>query len=612
MQLIVLLGLLGAVCAGAYASLTDTATARPEAKCMASLLSSILPHNKTCLVLHGDTRLVGPLLRELDGELEERQVLLLDPRTIYSHLWFQMRDATTVVVIAMSSTAQLMDYMSGVKQFPSVAAIILWTSGSSLDDVLVHATRGSVLWLCFWDVYIVVSAPDGTSFLYSPPQRRGCVVTWESLNALTEMVRCLLEDRPGSSTGNRRRQWHRVRRLCSAWRPLRQSKGPNRSVLTAIAIKPDGKNPGEVIITHFVSNLTNAMNRQRFVELHWSTKGTDIMAAVYNCNLSAAFLGHMAPVRIYQHIRYSLPILVPVVVIVPAGLGQRLSLLEAVTAEFTTELWIATATSLLFMTAAMAVAWTSLGQPPLAALAAASLQTLAPLLGQSPPGATAHRPLTAVWLLMSVVIAAAYQGLLLRELTGPQAEINTLEQLEQSGLNVQIEDHLFLTPELQFKPRLQSRTRYFAQPRFFKALQNVVETRNSAIICHTDVHLANGPSKGLHTFTLPGISHLMSSVIYTTGSPLENPIVGVVGSSAGGGLHQHYLKMAAGGLTVSTAGPNDTSDQAQPLSLTQVQPAFVLLAIGCCISALVFAFELSFYKRVAHRERSAPAFPFRH
>ncbi|KAE8738127.1 Ionotropic receptor 201 [Frankliniella occidentalis] len=616
MQPLVLLVLLGAVCAGADASLTDTATtARPEAKCMASLLSSILPHNKTCLVLHGDTRLVGPLLWELDGELEERQVLLLDPRIIQSHLWFQMRDTTTVVVIAISSSAQLIEYMAQVKQFPSVSAIILWTLESSLKDVLMHATRGTVLWLCNWDVYIVVSAPDGTSSQFSPAQRRGCVATWESLNELTEKDQCApsgrLESRPGNRNGGRLWERHQVRRLCSAWRPPPESKESEGSALTVISLKPAWKNPVVENLCHLVSNLTNVVNRQRPVELHWSTRsGKDIQEAVHNCNLSAAFLGFLAPVGLYQHIRYSTPYMVHVVVIVPAGLGQRLSLLEAVTDEFTVELWIATASSLLFMTAAIAVAWTSLGRPPLPALAAASLQTLAPLLGQSPPGATAHRPLTAVWLLMSVVIAAAYQGLLLRELTGPQAEINTLEQLEQSGLTIQMEDHLFLTPRFHPRPGLESRVRYFAQPRLYTALQNVAEGRNSAIICHTDVHLTNGPSKGLHTFMISGFSHLMSNIIFTTGSPLENPFRAVLGLSSNGGLAQHYFNLGARGMDVFTANSNDTSDQAHPLRLTQVQPAFLLLTTGYCISALVFALEVAFHKWVTHKESSAPVLPF--
>ncbi|KAE8751740.1 Ionotropic receptor 110, partial [Frankliniella occidentalis] len=224
----------------------------------------------------------------------------------------------------------------------------------------------------------------------------------------------------------------------------------------------------------------------------------------------------------------------------------------------------------------------------------------------------AHRPLSAVWLLMSVVLAAAYQGLLLRELTSPPPEIDSLEQLEQSGLDVYADEALYPLDKLQpnVSHSLTSRIQYFnPATHHITVLERVLNGQNSALICRpnmvTSFTLAHLP-KNVHKFVLPNSSSLMATIIYTKESPFGQALHLVLSWFQSSALLRRYLNVAEFHAALHTASADAASELTRPLSLGQLQPAFCLLAAGCVLSAVAFVLEV-----LCHRwsHRHAPPVP---
>ncbi|KAE8751695.1 Ionotropic receptor 123, partial [Frankliniella occidentalis] len=299
-------------------------------------------------------------------------------------------------------------------------------------------------------------------------------------------------------------------------------------------------------------------------------------------------------------------------VLVPIGLGPRASLLQAVTDEFSAGLWWATVGAVLAVAVATALAAVaSLGRAPLVAAALAPLEALAPLLGQPPPGGRpAYRPLSAVWLLMSVVLAAAYQGLLLGELTAPPGEIDSLEQLEQSGLEVRVSDDLYTEVSALLSPELQSRVSLVAGPDLPAAVWSVADMRNSALVIQNDITslIAMGPllradAKGrrqrLHVFEI-GPPLPLAYVAFTAGSPLRGPVTLTMQRQRDHGLVHYLIRtllLPKGGHNGGGADqPMDVDQPAEPLRLSQLRPAFALLATCHVVAALVFLLEIACHK----------------
>ncbi|KAE8751711.1 Ionotropic receptor 119, partial [Frankliniella occidentalis] len=490
-QLVLVLGVLWA---GVQAALLPAdPSAAPEAECVASYVSSVLATDKSCLIVHGDAQLVGPLLQELG---EGRQTIVTDPRDLPDRLRCELHDTPKLAVIGMVSANRLSEVLAHTGAMGPMSGIMLWTRAPSLLDAMHHlkAARGTI-WLCMMRFNLVVSAPDGTSLL-GHLTADNCVPHFRSLE-----VRAV--DRCTSGPGWQHRQWHK---LCSEWQPPKE--GPR---LRVYAYKPKGTVADSAIDVRIVGHITAALSRRQLLNVSWFEEFNEkIPRVLERCGVALCFMGRAVPVFDTPHVRFASFRIRPTIAVVPAGAGLRLSPLRAVTAEFSVELWVATALALLFMTAAAAVAWTTLGRPPLAALAAASLQTLAPLLAQSPPGRTAHRPLSAVWLLMSVVLAAAYQGLLLRELTSPPPEINSLEQLEQSGLDIYADSTLRVLHHIRSKSRRVHRENYLRKREIPDALENVAYRGNSAVLCFADSYCnyvasqaSSGPWRRLHSFTVP-------------------------------------------------------------------------------------------------------------
>ncbi|KAE8751735.1 Ionotropic receptor 105, partial [Frankliniella occidentalis] len=411
MAVLVQLGLLGVLWAGAGAALHPVDNpAAPEAECLASYIYSVLPPDNSCLVVHGDARLIGPLLQNLQDLDRGRLTLVMDPRDIPTHTRVRI-ESTTLAVIAAENPANLSTLAFRDVGLFSYSGLVVWVRARSLEDAMLRdqADQRQLLWMCSKGVFLFISTPNGTTVQFAPDLYGSCVVRQADLK-LRETDRC----EPGHR-GWFGRRWPR---LCSSWK----SPEPGKTTPQLLAIMPSysfgqqlsQSTDYQAPYYHFARSLATAVSRRLPIELTWIVpNSTIVLEYTANCSLAAALLSYGVNVKPMRDTEQDAIFMSPIVVVVPAGAGPRLNVLQAVTAEFSAELWIATALALLFMTAAMAVAWTTLGRPPLTALAVALLQTLAPLLAQSPPGRTAHRPLSAVWLLMSVVLAAAYQGLLL-------------------------------------------------------------------------------------------------------------------------------------------------------------------------------------------------------
>ncbi|KAE8751712.1 Ionotropic receptor 118, partial [Frankliniella occidentalis] len=167
MALLVLFVLvLGVLWAGVHAALHPTdPSAAPEAECVASYVSSVLPPDNSCLIVHGDAQLVGPLLQYLG---EDRQTIVKDPRDLPDRLRCELRDTPKLAVIGMTSAIRLAEVLAhtGSAAMGPMSEIVLWTRAPSLLDALhyLKKARGTV-YLCMMKLDLVVSAPNGTSFL---------------------------------------------------------------------------------------------------------------------------------------------------------------------------------------------------------------------------------------------------------------------------------------------------------------------------------------------------------------------------------------------------------------------------------------------------------------
>ncbi|KAE8748218.1 Ionotropic receptor 222 [Frankliniella occidentalis] len=591
-----LLGLVGFLCCSAgeraAAALLVTHTSPPEVRCMAALLAALLPPYNATLLVTGDVGPIAPYLHELAPGTPRvvNRTPPADPR-----IRNQMSRGRILVLVVQPTAAELLEYMLK-DAIRGPVLTLMWTWAPTPQDVLGFASE-EPLWLCHVPLILAVALPDGTTSLHAGVPE-GCLATWPSLN-MPQVDTC--------SAGS----WRRgppIPRMCTRWTP---PSSPPPHIVYAEKSSPGLNKNFDDFHRDTISTI-----RPR-VRIQWVRGKSlrDVTLNMFYCNLSGLTIIEPMPLSTAaHHISSEWVVWTPVLVAVPAGRGPRATLLQAVTAEFSAELWIALAAAFLAMTLALAAASACLGRPRLAALAVALLQTLAPLLGQSPHGRPAHRPLSAVWLLMSVVLAAAYQGLLLREITAPPTDINSLEQLAQSGLEVHVSENLPIgSSAADFAVLRKDRIHYIPRHRVRDVLRRVLDAQDAALICDLTFSMASRivdlPLKErqrLHLFTLSA-AHLRSYAAASTGSPLQRRLRTLYsrvqasfspGTAEGAGLTASSLRHSAPCRT-------------RPLSLAHLLPAFVLLAVGhCVLSALAFALEVLCH-RFSVGARRAPRQPLR-
>ncbi|KAE8744891.1 Ionotropic receptor 131 [Frankliniella occidentalis] len=554
---------------------------------MADLVASFLMGTTAAVRVYGRARGLGAFLKQLPAEL---------PRTAASK-WngaFDSRLDTEVgvnrlLVIAEDSRAQLIATINAAA--PSPSRVLLWTWAARPEDGLV--LESSCLWILDRQVAQAVSVLNGPTFLFTVAAK----VLNESLALSLNMTQI---DR----WSPRARRWqHRAApflKFCSTWSP--HQSGTNLAIRQIYAVLPRQYSAYPESYIDFVTSLMNSLNQP--VHLHWryDVHGyKDVHARLLNCTLDAAITYDTSVMRFAPEIRYASQYLTTMQVIVPAGL-HRVNLLQAVTAEFSAELWWATVVAVSVVTmATVLVTRVFVGQPWATALTVAPLLTLAPLLGQPSPIGTTHRPLAAVWLLMSVVIVAAYQGLLLRELTAPPGEIDSLEQLEDSGLDIRMSMNLYIVRQQIPSDLLRSRITYVLPEDVVSTVRTLAEKRNFALVLQRDTnmelilspYLTSIPKK-LHAFNI-GFPFMVVQVWLTAGSPLEAPLQKALRLFQQHGLLLHMFRSTCTKLGINI-GVDLDEQLVQPLSLRQLRPAFLLLACGLGISSLVFVSEIVYNK----------------
>ncbi|KAE8751734.1 Ionotropic receptor 104, partial [Frankliniella occidentalis] len=194
----------------------------------------------------------------------------------------------------------------------------------------------------------------------------------------------------------------------------------------------------------------------------------------------------------------------------------------------------------------------------------------------------------------------------------PPPEINSLEQLDQSGLDVYAEEGLYPLDQFQLNLRhsLTSRIQYYnPATHHITLLGRVADGQKSALICRpnmiTGLTLVHLP-KSVHAFALPNSSSLMATVIYTKGSPIGKAVHSVLSYIFASASMQHFYNVADFPAASHTASADAANELTHPLSLGQLQPAFCLLVAGYVLSAVVFVLEVLCHK---WSRRHAPPVP---
>ncbi|KAK3912228.1 Phosphopantetheine adenylyltransferase [Frankliniella fusca] len=492
-----------------------------EAAAALALLSPFLDTQNATLLLYGKASWTGDFLRRLSP----RTARMVLPDT--DRYWERAGYSLAINVLVMFVWERPADPWTLMQEYEAHwERALYWFTVQDESVLSTPPVNVFPFMLCGRHLGAVVAAPSGSIGLYHTNDDR-CIMSHNSSLALN------LSDR-WSPTEQR---WQRAggifkvfTNFCSSWRLPDPPEPLNFVKLTLTE--------GDSWMAEKVFDIARRSGRNGLWKSAKTTINVTSDAALLRaktflskkirlCRLDAYFSGFGVPRRydpkaisfISENKMYS------AVVVVPAGLGPAVSPLAAVTLEFSTTVWWSTALAALCTAAALACA---LRRDRGAAL----LLALAPLLAQAPPpppppaAGPALRPLLAVWLLVCVVIAAAYQGLLLGMLSSarPRGEIDSLEALEDSGLQIDMSIQL-----AQFADKRTNDISKIVNGKLVldlnRALQDIALHRNSALIAIEDplfersIRRVNIPQTTVHRFSL-GRRTRRALAKWTPGSPL--------------------------------------------------------------------------------------------
>ncbi|KAE8746782.1 Ionotropic receptor 228 [Frankliniella occidentalis] len=574
----VLLCLLCAAVARAALPVPDTGA---NAKCLADYLSRFLTPAKAGLVVMGDDRHVAVLLREVPAETPRS--LVFNQSLLGDQLLYRLQATDDIFLVAREGGASVLDFDY---QIPPAPRVVVWTHSLAAGRELALTSSRLGAFCLPTEVVLAVSSPDGDLGVYRLWSREGCTKR-------RRVIRARLVNRCSPRGLHWQGRDFVISKICTRQQTLREEPS-----LRIVAL--DDGHDVERFQT-FVRRVARSLRRP--ISLQWlSLEHTwSIMDDATKCRLDAIF--SIRPFKDYfagHFFSYEMQDKCEVVVVVPTGAKPQ-AFLQAVTVEFSTESWVATGLAALGVAVTLAAALALGGRP---ALGAALLQAAAPLLAQPFPGRPAHRPLVAVWLLMSGVLVAAYQGLVLRALTAPPQEIDSLEQLEQSGLRVKVDVELLEDVGHLFTDTLASRLEFDDLLDANVMAKALVDGRNhSAVFCY-DHYLRRALApwldrKRLHLFKLGAVSS-KSHLMITAGSPLEESLRRVV-------QRARSARMSAVDEFGRYWRRSPPEAHMRPLSTYQLWPAFLLLIIGNALGAVGFVLEISLHPMFA-RERIV--FPF--
>ncbi|KAE8749557.1 Ionotropic receptor 150 [Frankliniella occidentalis] len=606
MDVVLALALFCAGAPGALPALTvvDVSAVPEEAASAAALMSPFLRPQKAGVVVLGQVRWANAFMRGLPQET--LRVLLTEP-SYYEEsdrLRVQVQVRHHVFVVVADGPEALISRTTGMtKSMCRFHRALFWTTAvaTSAQEVVANKTflGGITQWRdCNAQTVLALTAADGTTTLYAlvPPD---CSVAGEVVPPVTELNRCAPGEQRWLSGASP------FSKFCDHWVPTE-----NRDHFTLFVI---GQWGGGNKLYDLLSQNIRRYNkfREKVLETVVNLDNRQlqvVLSKIKQCRLDGFLvLYQVEPPSSDDLTCFYDSMGTPVVVVVPAGLGPAVNPLDAVLVEFSPAVWLGTALAALSTAAALAC---TLRRDRGAAL----LLALAPLLGQAPdtppPAGRALRPLLGVWLLVCIVLVAAYQGLLLGQLstTRTHSEINNWRDLEDSGLHVHASWPVLnqLDGVLPENVRRRLIVHRFVSPMHFIPNQ-VVLGRNCALIVDMDEALARGvrswlaPTKSLHIFTT-GALFLRITGLWSPSSPLGKIIPVAFRRAHEVGLSHRHNALADFKERLTREKATEALVPARPLTLLQMYPAFLCLIGGHILGAVVLVMELLVSRLTVHEK----------
>ncbi|KAE8749443.1 Ionotropic receptor 190, partial [Frankliniella occidentalis] len=424
MEVLLVAFLLCSASPGAQAGLpvVDSA-APPEARSAAELLSPFMVSQKATLKLRGSSRWTGAFLRELSADIPR----ILAPRPSrgptalkqnnYSgtlHLDRLEHGLIATRLVHFVPTDDLQELLYAMKNYPEInkltdARVLFWTRLVTMpipqDRVLRHIIR-LYRWLGVHQHALALTFFNGSSTLYN--------LTCTPSDACWRMDATVFEMDRWSPVEHRWRLGAALfYEFCNGYREIGKPQE-----LTVFIEKTIGlANTSSLMeLTKSAVNLASQSRHRRMqsqtpVNYQQILRYEHVGLKIRECALAALLSDDVFFTRhetIEVTFLHDLD-LAEFVVIVPAGYGASVGVLDAVTVEFSQALWLATGLATLCTVLVLKFA----GRQD---ISGAVLQALAPMVGQASPPPAPPRPMLAAWLLACVVLTAAYQGLLLGKL----------------------------------------------------------------------------------------------------------------------------------------------------------------------------------------------------
>ncbi|KAE8745654.1 Ionotropic receptor 165 [Frankliniella occidentalis] len=588
----------------AHSALPDVdMTAAPEATSALALLSPFLAAQKTTLLILGQVNWTRDFLRGLSQDTS--WVLFPDEKAQNDRFQgnFGVKVNCTALVVS-DNPADPYSWMERNTILVDDCYFLFWmTTGSGvLPEAHYHL-------FCEKPTGLAVTTPNGSTTLYILPPK-SCVNANEASPPLVEVDRW-------SPADLRWRRADAVFRLfhpfCSRWRP--PAEGESLTVYELTGAEAEASSLPE----YFKTMRTRVRGLQWTTNVESNPVSFDVNLKniflssqnIWECQLSLMLLevgdvmqvnrnkvSVMAEKRVFE-----------ISAFVPAGLGPAVNPLDAVLVEFSMAVWMGTVLAALSTAAALAC---TLRRDHGAAL----LLALAPLLGQAPgtppPAGRALRPLLGVWLLVCVVLVAAYQGLLLGELSTERAhtEVNSLRALRETGLPIYLTWDSVRLLKTELFPNFDAKQKFSFVTNVGETLQHVAQHRNCAMIAIQDRTLRRLaqrlfiPHKKVHSFPIVAEDRRLIAA-WSPGSPLGELSRSTYERLDQAGILDHWEDKLDQGNKVALARYLVALQQVRALTLKHMAPAFYVLFIGLALATLALGVELATARWCRARGRTA-------
>ncbi|KAE8737464.1 Ionotropic receptor 143, partial [Frankliniella occidentalis] len=509
----------------------------PEAASAVALLAAFLGPHKAGVMVVSRVRWTDDFLRDLPRETPRVVLTSMSYLTDMDRLLVRLRLSHNILMVVGNEPDELTAMLS--RALPRIQRILFWASARRpVAEVLRNTTfvhHISRITNCGHQNGLVISTVDGTAVSYV----NKCTAT-----------RAFLEVDRWSPAEHR---WLRgaavFTQFCDQWQPPPSPADPFTLISVSRQQNSHLFNVGDFMEQH--AKKPRKIKRVNFLlpnqtKAEFSSMWDLMLSQRSQCRLDALLYQYMMLTMSDKELNFNyFSENIDVVVLVPAGLGPVVNPMDAVLVEFSPTVWLGTALASLFTAAALAC---TLRRDRGAAL----LLALAPLLGQAPgtppPAGRALRPLLGVWLLVCVVLVAAYQGLLLGKLSTaqPRGEINSLQDLEASGLPVYAKWDAFQRVNDILPDVTRKRMHVIHKANDRKLIyEHVVRDRKSAIVMFltpTVKRLVKTwlvPTKMLHYFPVDHLNVVVMGM-WTRGSPLGPVVTKVTRRAEQAGLHIHH------------------------------------------------------------------------